>query len=187
MTARRLTTTGALGCTGSATPSARGARSRMCRSPWRAARFAVLLGLNGAGKTTLFALVTRLYANQRGRIHIFGYDVARASGGAAHSRRRVPEPHARSRPLGHAEPALPRGAARHRQARGARSAPKQALARIALARPRPRQGAQSLRRPDAARRDRPRAVAPPTLAAARRAHRRPRHRRAPISSATCVN
>jgi len=43
------------------------------------ASFAVLLGLNGAGKSTLFSLIVRLYAVQRGRIRIFGHDVARAS------------------------------------------------------------------------------------------------------------
>src|SRR5262249_4044538 len=43
------------------------------------ATFAVLLGLNGAGKSTLFALITRLYAIQHGRIRIFGHDVERAS------------------------------------------------------------------------------------------------------------
>ena len=41
--------------------------------------FTVLLGLNGAGKSTLFSLITRLYAVQRGRIRIFGHDIARAS------------------------------------------------------------------------------------------------------------
>ena len=41
--------------------------------------FCVLLGLNGAGKSTLFSLITRLYAIQRGRIRIFGRDVAHAS------------------------------------------------------------------------------------------------------------
>ena len=46
------------------------------------ARFAVLLGLNGAGKSTLFALITRLYGTQRGRIRIFDHDVERASGEA---------------------------------------------------------------------------------------------------------
>jgi ABC-2 type transport system ATP-binding protein len=46
------------------------------------ATFTVLLGLNGAGKSTLFALVTRLYATQRGRIEIFGYEVGRNSGEA---------------------------------------------------------------------------------------------------------
>jgi ABC-2 type transport system ATP-binding protein len=46
------------------------------------ARFAVLLGLNGAGKSTLFSLVTRLYGTQRGRIAIFGHDVARTPGQA---------------------------------------------------------------------------------------------------------
>ena len=46
------------------------------------ASFAVLLGLNGAGKSTLFALITRLYATQRGRIRIFDHDVERASGEA---------------------------------------------------------------------------------------------------------
>jgi ABC-2 type transport system ATP-binding protein len=46
------------------------------------ATFAVLLGLNGAGKSTLFALITRLYATQRGRIQIFDHDVERASGEA---------------------------------------------------------------------------------------------------------
>ncbi len=46
------------------------------------ATFAVLLGLNGAGKSTLFSLITRLFATQRGRIAIFGHDVARESGAA---------------------------------------------------------------------------------------------------------
>jgi ABC-2 type transport system ATP-binding protein len=41
--------------------------------------FTVLLGLNGAGKSTLFALVTRLYGTQQGRIAIFGHDVGRES------------------------------------------------------------------------------------------------------------
>lgn len=44
--------------------------------------FTVLLGLNGAGKSTLFALVTRLYATQQGRIAIFGHDVGQAPGQA---------------------------------------------------------------------------------------------------------
>jgi ABC-2 type transport system ATP-binding protein len=46
------------------------------------ATFAVLLGLNGAGKSTLFALITRLFATQRGRIRIFGRDVAQRPGDA---------------------------------------------------------------------------------------------------------
>jgi len=46
------------------------------------ATFAVLLGLNGAGKSTLFALITRLYGTQAGRIRIFDHDVARAPGEA---------------------------------------------------------------------------------------------------------
>jgi ABC-2 type transport system ATP-binding protein len=44
--------------------------------------FTVLLGLNGAGKSTLFALVTRLYATQQGRIEIFGHDIGREPGEA---------------------------------------------------------------------------------------------------------
>jgi|ERR1700674_3812587 len=44
--------------------------------------FTVLLGLNGAGKSTLFALVTRLYATQQGRIEIFGNDIGRMPGEA---------------------------------------------------------------------------------------------------------
>jgi ABC-2 type transport system ATP-binding protein len=46
------------------------------------ATFTVLLGLNGAGKSTLFSLVTRLFAIQRGRIRIFGHDIAQAPGEA---------------------------------------------------------------------------------------------------------
>lgn len=46
------------------------------------ASFAVLLGLNGAGKSTLFALITRLYGTQAGRIGIFDYDVEREPGEA---------------------------------------------------------------------------------------------------------
>jgi ABC-2 type transport system ATP-binding protein len=44
--------------------------------------FTVLLGLNGAGKTTLFTLVTRLFATQRGRIRVFGHDIAEEPGEA---------------------------------------------------------------------------------------------------------
>lgn len=44
--------------------------------------FTVLLGLNGAGKSTLFALITRLYDARKGRIEVFGHDVARAPGDA---------------------------------------------------------------------------------------------------------
>ncbi len=39
--------------------------------------FTVLLGLNGAGKSTLFSLITRLYDNVSGEIHILGHDVRR--------------------------------------------------------------------------------------------------------------
>lgn len=48
----------------------------------RPARFTALLGLNGAGKSTLFALITRLYALQAGRIDIFGHDLKRDAGEA---------------------------------------------------------------------------------------------------------
>jgi ABC-2 type transport system ATP-binding protein len=46
------------------------------------ASFTVLLGLNGAGKSTLFSLITRLHATRRGRISIYGHDVAREPGAA---------------------------------------------------------------------------------------------------------
>jgi ABC-2 type transport system ATP-binding protein len=39
------------------------------------ASFTALLGLNGAGKSTLFALITRLFGIQVGRISIFGHDI----------------------------------------------------------------------------------------------------------------
>lgn len=39
--------------------------------------FTALIGPNGAGKTTLFALITRLYDRQSGRIEIHGHDVRR--------------------------------------------------------------------------------------------------------------
>ena len=39
--------------------------------------FTVLLGQNGAGKTTLFSLITRLYNNRSGAIHVYGFDVRR--------------------------------------------------------------------------------------------------------------
>ncbi|WP_428029579.1 ABC transporter ATP-binding protein [Ancylobacter sp.] len=39
--------------------------------------FTALLGPNGAGKTTLFSLVTRLYDNRSGAIHVLGSDVRR--------------------------------------------------------------------------------------------------------------
>ncbi|WP_425353845.1 ABC transporter ATP-binding protein [Ancylobacter gelatini] len=40
-----------------------------------AGSFTALLGPNGAGKTTLFSLVTRLYENRSGTIHVLGHDV----------------------------------------------------------------------------------------------------------------
>jgi ABC-2 type transport system ATP-binding protein len=46
------------------------------------ASFTALLGLNGAGKSTLFALITRLFGIQTGRISIFGHDIGRAPGEA---------------------------------------------------------------------------------------------------------
>jgi len=46
------------------------------------ASFTALLGLNGAGKSTLFALVTRLFGIQTGRISIFGHDIGHAPGEA---------------------------------------------------------------------------------------------------------
>ncbi|GLK73697.1 ATP-binding cassette domain-containing protein [Ancylobacter dichloromethanicus] len=42
-----------------------------------AGSFTALLGPNGAGKTTLFSLVTRLYDNRSGAIHVLGSDVRR--------------------------------------------------------------------------------------------------------------
>jgi ABC-2 type transport system ATP-binding protein len=44
--------------------------------------FCVLLGLNGAGKSTLFSVITRLYAPRRGKVSIFGHDIAHESGAA---------------------------------------------------------------------------------------------------------
>jgi ABC-2 type transport system ATP-binding protein len=44
--------------------------------------FTVLLGLNGAGKSTLFALVTRLFNAQAGRIRIFDHELKREPGQA---------------------------------------------------------------------------------------------------------
>jgi ABC-2 type transport system ATP-binding protein len=46
------------------------------------ATFTALLGLNGAGKSTLFALITRLFGIQRGRVCIFGHDIAERPGEA---------------------------------------------------------------------------------------------------------
>lgn len=46
------------------------------------ASFTALLGLNGAGKSTLFALITRLFGIQHGRIGIFGHDIGRTPGEA---------------------------------------------------------------------------------------------------------
>lgn len=46
------------------------------------AQFTALLGLNGAGKSTLFALITRLFAVQSGRIGVFGHDISRHPGDA---------------------------------------------------------------------------------------------------------
>lgn len=45
-------------------------------------RFVALLGLNGAGKSTLFALITRLFGVQAGRISIFGHDIVSNPGEA---------------------------------------------------------------------------------------------------------
>ncbi|TCK31563.1 ABC-2 type transport system ATP-binding protein [Ancylobacter aquaticus] len=42
-----------------------------------AGSFTALLGPNGAGKTTLFSLITRLYENRSGAIHVLGFDVRR--------------------------------------------------------------------------------------------------------------
>ncbi len=50
-----------------------------------AGNFTVLLGLNGAGKSTLFALVTRLYDAQVGRISVLGNDLDVAPGEALRS------------------------------------------------------------------------------------------------------
>ena len=47
-----------------------------------ASTFTVLLGLNGAGKSTLFALITRLFNAQQGRIRIFGHELSRQPGEA---------------------------------------------------------------------------------------------------------
>jgi ABC-2 type transport system ATP-binding protein len=44
--------------------------------------FTVLLGQNGAGKTTLFSLITRLYNNRSGAIHVYGFDVRRSASAA---------------------------------------------------------------------------------------------------------
>jgi ABC-2 type transport system ATP-binding protein len=49
------------------------------------ANFTALLGLNGAGKSTLFALITRLFGIQTGRICVFGHDISRAPGEALQS------------------------------------------------------------------------------------------------------
>jgi ABC-2 type transport system ATP-binding protein len=40
-------------------------------------RFTALLGPNGAGKSTLFALLTRLFVTDEGRITVAGHDLAR--------------------------------------------------------------------------------------------------------------
>ncbi|WP_090062014.1 ABC transporter ATP-binding protein [Celeribacter neptunius] len=40
--------------------------------------FTALLGPNGAGKSTLFALLTRLFVSDQGRINIAGHDLARS-------------------------------------------------------------------------------------------------------------
>src|SRR6266566_3782148 len=81
---------------------------------------------------------------------------------------------ARSRSLGDAEPALSRGAARHRRPRGAGARRSDAGACWAVGAGR-RQGAQPFRRADAAGRDRPRAAASAAAAGARRADRRARY------------
>lgn len=45
-------------------------------------QFMALLGINGAGKTTLFSLITRLYDNVTGSIHVAGHDLRRDPGPA---------------------------------------------------------------------------------------------------------
>ncbi len=47
-----------------------------------ASTFTALLGLNGAGKSTLFALITRLFNAQTGKIRIFGRELRREPGEA---------------------------------------------------------------------------------------------------------
>ena len=138
------------------------------------ATFTVLLGLNGAGKTTLFSLISHLYDTRHGSIRIFGHDIGRAPGEALQAaRHRVPGAHARPRSQRLPEPFLPCLAARPRLGRSA-AAHRCAAGAGRDERPPARQGAQPVRRADAAHRDRPRAAAPPAAPAARRGDRRPR-------------
>ena len=142
---------------------------RVSASPSRPAQFTVLLGLNGAGKSTLFSLITRLYASRSGAMRDLrprrrSRAAARRCAGSASCSRRARSisisRSSRTSPI-----TRPCTAWRARSARARRDV----LARVGLADRGERQGARSVRRPDAAGRDRARAAAPPAHAGARRA------------------
>ena len=144
--------------------------------------FTVLLGLNGAGKTTLFSLISHLYDTRHGSIRIFGHDISRAPGAAL--RRLGIVFQARTLDL---DLSVYQNLSYHASLHGMGAA--EARRRIDCragdrrdGRATARQGAQPVRRPDAARRDRPRAAPPAAAAAARRGDRgagRPVPRRHP--------
>ena len=159
-------------CATSAMPTARARRCEDVSLTVPQSRFTALLGLNGAGKTTLFSLITRLYDTRHGSIDVLGHRVSREPGrGTAPAGRGVPGAHARSRPVGHGQPAVSRRAARHRQPRGAATGARRAGG-DRPGRPREGRGAQIVGRTDAAGRDRARTAAPAARAGAGRTDRR---------------
>jgi ABC-2 type transport system ATP-binding protein len=128
------------------------------------ATFAVLLGLNGAGKTTLFSLITRLYGTQRGQISILGHDVARTPGDALRLIGVVFQSRTLDLDLSVMQNLIYHAALHGIGRRAARRRAREMLDQI---------DPQSLRRPDAPRRDCACPVASAAPARARRTDRRP--------------
>ena len=133
------------------------------------------LGLNGAGKSTLFSVITHLYASRSGAVRIFGRDVARESGaalallGVVFQQRTLDPDLSVAQNLAYHGALHGIGPARNARATSRATRPRRSR------RPGPRQGALSLRRSDAAGRDRACAAAPAAHAAARRADGGARH------------
>ena len=97
------------------------------------ASFTALLGLNGAGKSTLFSLITRLFGIQRGRIGIFGHDIAQAPGEALRLLGVVFQPRTLDLDLSVTQNLLYHAALHGIARRDARERSREVLARIGLA------------------------------------------------------
>jgi ABC-2 type transport system ATP-binding protein len=97
------------------------------------ASFTALLGLNGAGKSTLFALITRLFGIQSGRIGIFGHDVGHTPGEALRLLGVVFQPRTLDLDLSLTQNLLYHAALHGIARREARARSEQLLARIGLA------------------------------------------------------